>query len=601
MEVPVHVLDTAKNLPDKPGVYQFFDKNDKIIYVGKAKSLKKRVASYFNRIKDNFKTHLLVKKIYKIEYIEVSTEADALLLENNLIKNHQPKYNILLKDDKSFPWIVIKNEDFPRVFYTRNIIKDGSEYIGPFTSVVMVKTLLDLVKRLFKIRTCNLPLTSDRIAENKFKKCLEYHLGNCLAPCEGLQSFEDYNNQIEQIRNIIKGNLTEVKNYLKYLMHQYAQALDFEEAEKVKEKMEMLDRYQSKSTIVNPKLNNIEVYAYVEDDHSGYVNFLMIRNGAIVQAHTMELVKRISEDKADLLAFGIAEMKSRLNFNASERIVPFEVNFSVDNAKYTIPKVGDKLHLLQLAERNALNYKKEKDKRISIDKEIKTSVENRLEMVKKDLRLRDLPYHIECFDNSNIQGSNPVAACVVFRNGLPAKKEYRHFHIKSVTGPDDFGSMKEIVYRRYKRMLDEHQKLPQLIIIDGGKGQLSAAVESLKALSIYDQTAIVGIAKRLEEIYFPGDSLPIYMDKTSYTLKLIQQARNEAHRFGISFHRNARSKEFTQSALDSIKGIGPKTKDVLLAHFKNVHEIKSTDLPTLEKIVGKQKAEIIFNYFNNEI
>ncbi|NBC84444.1 MAG: excinuclease ABC subunit C [Bacteroidetes bacterium] len=580
-------------LPDRPGVYQFYDKSDQIIYVGKAKSLKKRVASYFNKSNtQNFKTSLLVKNIYSIQYVEVQTEADALLLENNMIKNYQPRYNVLLKDDKSFPWICIKNEPFPRIFHTRQVVKDGSDYFGPFTSVVMVKTLLDLVRAMYKIRTCNLDLSKENIDQGKFKVCLEYHLENCLGPCENLQSEKDYNEQIQQIKEIIKGNLSTVKEHLNKIMMEYAEKLKFEEAEKVKEKIGMLSRYQSKSTIVNPKISNVEVYAYTEDEKSAFINFLKVHKGAIVQSHNMEIVKKMVEDKKDILAYTIAEMRNRLQQTSREILLPFEIDFMDGAIKYTIPKRGDKLHLLELAKRNAFNFRNERNKqKEAYFKNSRDTII--LEGIRKDLRLTELPKRIECFDNSNIQGNNPVAACVVFKNARPAKKEYRHYHIKSVKGPDDFASMREVVFRRYKRRLAEKEELPDLVVIDGGKGQLNAAMDSLSQLGLSAGIPIIGIAKKLEEIYFPGDSVPLYIDKNSSTLKVIQQIRNEAHRFGITFHRQTRDRKMVASELDGIRGIGEKSKSLLLDHFGTVDAIKKASGKELAGLIGKAKAEIL--------
>lgn len=586
------------NLPDSPGVYQFIDKNNIIIYIGKAKSLKKRVNTYFKTKKhENNKLNVLVKNIYSLQYIVVESESDALLLENNLIKKYQPKYNVQLKDDKSFPWICIKNERFPRVFYTRNIIDDGSKYFGPYTSLNMVRTLLNLIKQLYKLRTCNFNLTDENIKSEKFKVCLEYHIGNCLAPCIGNQSANDYNEQINQIKYILKGNINSVSQYLKKLMDQFANDFKYEEAQQIKDKIEIIEKYKSKSTIVNPKINNIDVFSIINDKSIAYVNYIKVLNGGIIQSHTVELKKMLNESLEDLLVYAILDIREKVNSDAKEILVPFKILHQIKGIKITQPIKGDRKRLLELSERNAKYYKIEKNKRIESSKKF-SKVEKLLQNVQKDLKLKEKPVFIECFDNSNIQGTNPVAACVVFKNGKPLKKEYRRFNIKSVKGPNDFASMEEVVYRRYKRLIDEKKPLPQLIIIDGGKGQLSSALNSLKRLKIDNKTGIIGIAKKLEELYFPGDSIPVYLDKNSETLKLIQNLRNEAHRFGISFHRQKRSKAQILSEIEKINGIGEKTKTKLFENLKSIHSIKNSSLKDLTKIIGKDKAKIIFNYFN---
>jgi len=554
-----YFANLLKTLPDSPGVYQYFDKKEQIIYIGKAKSLKKRVSSYFhNDHLNNGKVRVMVSKIFDLQYIVVSTESDALLLENNLIKKYKPRYNILLKDDKTYPWICVKNELFPRIFQTRNFIKDGSQYFGPYTSVVMVRTLLDLIRQLFPLRTCHLPLSIQSIHAGKFKVCLEYHLGNCKGPCIGLQSEEEYNQSIFQIRDILKGNTIQVLQFLRTRMKDYSSSYKFEEAEMVRQKIEILEKFQSKSAVVNPAINDVDVFSFVSEKNFAAVNFMKVMNGSIIHSHTVEMVNRLDEEKEELLALAVTEIRDRLNSISKEIILPFSVGDVFPGAFVTIPKIGDKKVLLELSERNAKYYMLERNRNRE-----KANPESRferiMETIQKDLHLTELPSHIECFDNSNIQGTNPVAACVVFKKARPAKSEYRHFNVKTVEGPNDFASMEEIVFRRYRRLLDEGLSLPQLIVIDGGKGQLSAAVNSLKQLEIYGKVAIVGIAKRLEEIYFPGDSIPIYLDKQSETLKLIQQIRDEAHRFGITFHRDKRSKSMSISVFDGIAGIGPKT------------------------------------------
>ena len=583
-------------IPSKPGVYQFFDSSGNMIYVGKAKDLKKRTTSYFSKNQSG-KTIVMLKKAAELRHIVVDNESDALLLENNLIKQHQPRYNILLKDDKTYPWICIKDEPFPRVFSTRNVIKDGSLYFGPYTSGLMVKTLLELIRQLFQLRTCKLNLTAKNIASGKFRPCFEYHLGNCKAPCIALQTEDDYAENIKQINNILRGNISSVLDNLKHLMIAYSKNLRFEEAQKIKEKIELLSKYQSRSTVVSSTIKDVDVYAMTQDIDDTYVNYLKVVDGAVIQSYTLDLKSRVNEEKESLLGFAITEIRQRLSSNSPEIIIPFKPDILFNKIRYTIPEKGEKLKLLQLAERNAIYYKLEQRKRKENYHPAGRTGKN-LEKLKSDLHMPELPVHIECFDNSNIMGINPVAACVVFRNGRPSKKDYRHFNIKTVSGPDDFSSMEEIVFRRYKRMLDEKQGLPQLIIIDGGKGQLSSAVKSIGRLGLSDRISIIGIAKKLEEIYFPGDSIPIYLDKNSISLKIIQQIRNEAHRFGINFHRDKRSSGMTKSDLDMIRGIGDKTKEILLRKIGSVEKIKNTSMENLQKIVGKHKASILAQYFN---
>jgi excinuclease ABC subunit C len=584
-----------QSLPDLPGVYQYFDKDNKILYVGKAKSLKKRVASYFTKSHDNYKTSVLVKKIERIEHIVVATETDALLLENNLIKKLQPRYNILLKDDKSYPWICIKKEPFSRIFSTRKMIKDGSEYFGPYTNFKIVYTLLDLIKELYPLRTCSYDLSASHIENQKYKVCLEYHIGNCKGPCEGHESLEDYQTQVEAIRQILKGNFKDSLKDFKSKMTFFAENMQFEEAQKIKNKIEILQNYQSKSTILNPKISNLDVFSIISDETVAYVNFLQIAHGAIIRSHTLELKKKLDESDQELLALAIIELRARFDLNAKEVVVPFEVDLG-EHIKITVPQLGDKKQILELSERNARYQRLEQLKQMQIvDPERHT---NRImAQMKKDLRLSVEPRYIECFDNSNIQGSNPVAACVVFKEGKPSKKDYRHFNIKTVEGPDDFASMEEVVFRRYKRLLEEKQPLPQLIIIDGGKGQLSSALKSLDELNLRGKIAIIGIAKRLEELYYPGDSVPLYLDKKSETLKIIQQLRNEAHRFGITHHRDKRSKSALQNSLESIPGIGEKTMIMLLKHFKSVKRLNLAPEIEISKVVGVSKAKKIYDFY----
>lgn len=583
-------------LPNSPGVYQFYDKEEKILYVGKAKNLKKRVSSYFNKTHDNGKTKVLVKKIVYIKHIVVDTESDALLLENNLIKKYKPRYNVLLKDDKTYPWICIKNERFPRVFYTRNLIKDGSEYFGPYTNMKTVRVLLDLIKSVYPLRTCNYDLSAEKINAHKYKVCLEYHLGNCKGPCEGYQTTEEYQRQIVEIKDILKGNFKSSLHYFKTQMKFLASEMRFEEAQDFKEKIEVLENYQAKTTIVNPKINNVDVFSIISDESYAYINFLQLSHGAIIRSHTLELKKKLNETDEELLQLGIIEIRQRFKSHSRELYLPFPV--TVDrNLKVTIPKLGDKKRILELSERNAKYFRMERFKQLKVTDPDRHT--NRImAQMKKDLRLSEEPRHIECFDNSNIQGTNPVAACVVFKNGKPAKKEYRHYNIKTVVGPDDFASMEEVVFRRYKRLLEENQPLPQLIVIDGGKGQLSSALKSLDALELRGKIAIIGIAKRLEEIYFPGDSIPLYLDKKSESLKIVQQLRNEAHRFGITFHRKKRSNAAINSELEEIEGVGEKTATDLLKSFKSVKRIKEASIEKLAEVVGMSKAQKIYNTFH---
>ncbi len=587
-----------KTLPSQPGVYQYYDKEGAILYVGKAKNLKKRVSSYFTKTHDNGKTRVLVKKIASIKHIVVETETDALLLENNLIKKHMPRYNVMLKDDKSYPWICIKKERFPRVFSTRRIFKDGSEYFGPYTSMKTVSTLLDLIKGLYPLRTCNYHLSQEKIDVGKYKVCLEFHLGNCKGACEGLETEQEYRNNVKAIKEILKGNFKDSLVQFKMQMKQFAENMLFEEAQKIKEKIEVLENYQAKSTIVNPKISNVDVFSIMSDESYGYVNFLQLSYGSIIRSHTLEVKKKLDETDLQLLELAIIEIRQRFNSNSKEVYVPFKVDLGHD-VKVTVPKLGDKKHILDLSLRNAKYYRMERfkqDKIVDPDRHA-----NRImAQMKADLRLSGEPRHIECFDNSNIQGTHPVAACVVFKNGKPSKKDYRHFNIKTVEGPDDFASMEEVVYRRYKRLVEEQQPLPQLIIIDGGKGQLSSALKSLDALNLRGKIAIIGIAKRLEELFYPNDPIPLYLDKKSETLKIIQQLRNEAHRFGIEHHRNKRSKSALNTELETISGIGDKTVVELLKHFKSAKRVANAKLDELEAVVGLSRAEKIYNYYHNK-
>ena len=593
----------AASLPTEPGVYRFIAKDGIILYVGKAKNLKNRLASYFGERKHmRNKTRILVKNSDHIEYTIVETETDALLLENTLIKKYQPRYNVMLKDGKSYSYICIKKERFPRVLITRKVFKDGSTYFGPYTSRFRMKNILDLIKELFPLRTCTHHLSEKNIKAGKFKVCLEYHIKNCLGACEGFESEEEYNNKITQIKNILKGNFGAVKQHFKNEMQRHAANLDFEKAQVLKIQLTAFEDYQGKSTVVSTTIRDVDVFSIATDETQAYVNYLKVVNGVLINTYTLEMTKNLNDDEKDLLAFAIPDLREKFNSIAGELILPFEVSLAEKDLNQTIPKIGDKKKLLELSEKNVKYFllQKRKEEISKIKKQ--TSSERILRTLQQDLHMDDLPLHIECFDNSNIQGSNPVASCVVFRNAKPAKRDYRHFHIKTVVGPDDFASMEEVVYRRYKRMLKEAKSLPQLIIIDGGKGQLSSAVKSLKALNLFGKITIVGIAKRLEEIFFPGDSIPLYINKKSESLKLIQQARNEAHRFAISFHRDVRSKNFIGTELTSIPGIGQKTADKLLQHFGSVKKIKTAKEKDLLKIIGKSATKKILDYFekNNQ-
>ncbi len=585
------------SLPDSPGVYRYYDGEGKILYVGKAKNLKKRVSSYFNKAPESGKLRVLVRKIKDIRFIVTETELDALLLENNLIKKLQPRYNIMLKDDKTYPWLCIKKEPFPRVFSTRHVLNDGSEYYGPYASVRMMKTLLDIIRKLYPLRTCKLSLTPKNIQKGKFKVCLEYHLGNCKAPCVGKQAEEDYLKTINEIRAIIKGNLSEVIDSLRKFMLEYAEKQEFENAQLVKEKLEILENYKSKSTIVNPRIHNVDVFSVLDEDNQAYVNFLKVMNGSIVQAHTVEIKKKLNETPAEILTFAIVDFRQRFGSHADEIIVPFQPEMSWDEVKITVPVRGDKKQLLELSRRNTKYFRMERQKQ----QELVDPDRHRrriLEKMKQDLRLTALPEVIECFDNSNIQGAYPVASMVQFVKAKPNKKAYRHFNIKTVEGPDDFASMEEIIMRRYGRLQKEGKTLPQLIVVDGGKGQLSAAVKSLKHLGLYGKTGIIGIAKKLEELYFPNDPLPLYLDKKSETLRVIQQLRDEAHRFGITHHRKRRRKGTLKSELTEIEGIGTHTAKKLLATLKSVKKIKEANEDDLANLIGKSKARLVYLHFH---
>jgi len=593
-----HLDGIVKALPHKPGVYQFLDDKNRIIYVGKAKDLKKRVSSYFSKINSiSGKVQMLVRKIADIRYIVVSTEQDALLLENNLIKKYRPRYNVALKDDKTFPWICVKNEPFPRIFPTRSLIRDGSEFFGPYANVRLMHTLLGLIRQLFPLRNCSLNLSDKNIRAGKFKICLEYHIGNCKGPCVGFQSMEDYDLSVQGIRNIIKGNVTVVTRQLKELMMDYAARQEFEKAHLVKERYLALEKYQSKSTVVNPGINDVDVFSIISDVTTAYVNFMKVMNGAIIQVHTIEIQKKLDEPDEELLPIAITDIRERFESGSPEVIVPFDPGYELSQVVFTVPKIGDKKKLLELSQRNVRYYQLEKEKQKEmVDPEHKSR--RILETMRKDLRMSELPEHIECFDNSNIHGDFPVAAMVCFKQAKPDKTEYRHFNIKTVEGPNDYASMEEIVYRRYKRLLEENRSLPQLIIVDGGKGQLSAAMSSLKKLKLTGNITIIGIAKKLEEIYYPHDPLPMYLDKKSETLRIIQQMRDEAHRFGITHHRKRREKGTVRSVLTDIPGIGYSTTQQLLWKFKSVKRIREASPEELQEVIGKAKAKLVFEFFN---
>lgn len=584
-------------IPEQPGVYRYFNQEGAIIYIGKAKDLRKRVSSYFTKNDHSHRISKMVQQIARVEFTIVNNEQEAFLLENSLIKHHQPRYNIDLKDDKTYPYICIKKESFPRVFLTRTIIKDGSEYLGPYTSVNNVRTVLSMLVQLFPIRNCTLNLNQKSIAEGKFKVCLEYHMKNCLGPCEAHQSEEEYNESIAQIRELLKSNFSTVINYLKRKMNEYAEQMDFERANDFKEKIEMLKSYQTRSTVVNPRLNNIDVYGYTETETHAFINYLKIGNGTIIQTRAFEVKKVLDESREEILQRAVIENSFSNNIHVEELILPFSVDVPFNAVTVTVPLAGDKKKLLDLSTRNALYAREEKIKQ-SLTAEEKNPSFRIMRTLKEDLKLKDLPRHVECFDNSNLQGSNPVSACVVFKDAKPSKNDYRIFNVKTVDGPNDFATMEEVIYRRYKRMLEEGQPLPQLVIVDGGKGQLSSAVESLKKLDLYGKIPVVGIAKRLEEIYFPDDSLPLYINKKSESLKLIQRMRDEAHRFGITRHRAKRSKTAIQSELTGIKGIGEKTMELLLKKYKSVKKLSQVSEGELAEVVGTSKAQLLVQYFS---
>ena len=587
-----------KNIPHKPGVYQYYDGHNELIYIGKAKDLKNRVNSYFNNDshKINAKTRVLVGKIQFITFTIVDTEIDAWLLENSLIKKYQPRYNVMLKDDKTYPWIIIKNERFPRIFWTRRLIKDGSKYLGPYPSVSMMHSILDLIKETYPLRSCSLPLNEPNIAAKKFKVCLEYQIGNCKGPCENLQSEADYIKSIEEIKDILSGKIGYILRNIKQEIEKASKDLNFELAFKLNRKFELLEKYQSKSTIVNSSITEVDVYSIASDEKLAFVNYLKVVNGTIIQTQTIEIKKKLDESDAELLSIAISEFRARYASDSKEIIVPFEMEVEDENVKFTVPKQGEKKKLLELSQKNVLFFKKDKlDQYEKLNPDLRT--DRVLSQMQKDLHLKDLPIHIECFDNSNFQGDYPVSAIVVFKNARPSKKDYRHFNVKTVEGPNDFATMEEAVYRRYKRILEEGETLPQLVIIDGGKGQLTSAVKSLKKLNILDKLTVIGIAKRLEELYFPGDQYPISLDKKSESLKLIQQLRDEAHRFGITFHRKKRDKGTLNTELEKIDGIGKTTADKLLTHFKSVKKIRVATSTELAQVLNKNQITSLLEYF----
>ena len=596
-----YITSLLSTIPEKPGCYQYYDAKGTVIYVGKAKNLRKRISSYFQKEHENRKTRVLVKQIYDLRYIVVDSEADALLLENNLIKQYRPRYNVLLKDDKTYPSIVIKNEPFPRIFQTRNIIRDGSLYYGPYSSVHFIRTLLHLIKELYPIRNCKHALTPEAIRSGKYKVCLQYHIKRCKAPCVGMQLAEEYNRNIADIKEILKGNSSKVSELLLERMKVLAEEMRFEEAQEVKRQYDLVESFRLKSTVV-PMLHNVDVFSLDENETSFFINYMHVGSGAIVQVYTIEYQKKLDDEQKEyVLGLGIVEMRERFRSHANEIIVPFiPEGVFPEGISFTVPQRGDKRKLLELSLQNAKQYKVDKLKRSE-----KFNPEQRatrlLTTIQKDLHLPVLPMQIECFDNSNIQGTNPVAACVVFKKAKPSKKDYRHFHIKTVVGPDDFASMREIVTRRYTRLLEEKAPLPQLIIIDGGKGQLNAATEVLRELNLLGKITIVGLAKRLEEIFYPGDPFPLVLDKTSETLKVIQHLRDEAHRFGITFHRHMRSKGQIVSELDTIKGIGEKTKEALLKKYKSVKRIREAPSAELEELIGKKKATLVAEGLGMEV
>jgi excinuclease ABC subunit C len=595
------IRNILRALPDNPGVYQFYDSAETLLYVGKAKNLKKRVTSYFNKEAGlSGKITVLVRKVADIKTIIVDSEYDALLLENSLIKKYQPRYNVMLKDDKTYPWICIKNESFPRIFPTRSLVRDGSQYFGPYASVRMMNNLLELIRQIYPLRTCGFKLNETNIKLRKIKVCLEYHIGNCKGPCEGLQSQEDYDDTIREIREIVKGNIHSVGQQLRKLMLESAAQYDFEKAQMIKEKLELLEKYQSKSTVVSQSVNNVDVFTILEDQQTGYVNFMKVINGSIVQAQTVEIRKKLDETAEDLLLIALADMRERKLSDGKEILLPFPIHIDIPGVEIQIPVRGEKKKLIELSQRNAYYFKTEKEKKLELTDPERHS-KRILERMKLDLHLKELPDYIECFDNSNIQGDYAVSAMVVFRKAKPSKKDYRHFNIRTVQGPDDFASMQEVITRRYKRLIEEKTPLPQLIIVDGGKGQLSAAVNSLELLGLKGKIGVIGIAKKLEEIYYPNDPLPLYLNKKSETLRIIQQMRDEAHRFGITHHRKKREKQTTKTELTEIKGIGDNVADLLLRKFRSVKKVSGASVEELEKTIGKKRAGLVYNHFNPKV
>ncbi|HOY16319.1 MAG TPA: excinuclease ABC subunit UvrC [Haliscomenobacter sp.] len=589
-------------IPKDPGVYRFINEDDTILYVGKAKNLKNRLSSYFGERKDRlFRTQLMVKNAERIEFTIVETETDALLLESSLIKEYQPRYNVMLKDDRTYSYICIKKEPFPRVFFTRRVIRDGSIYFGPYTSKVRTQIIWELLRQLFPLRTCQLNLAPENIAAGKFKVCLEYHIKNCQGPCEGFEDLASYNAKIEQIKNILKGNFGAVIQHFRGLMNAHAEKMEFEKAQAIKEKLTAFEDYQAKSTVVSSSIRDVDVFSIASDEKEAYINYLRVVNGVIIHTHTQELVVNLEEEEADLLAYTIPLIRDRFNSIAPELILPFEVQMTDKNLTTTVPKIGEKRKLLELSLKNVQYYRAQKKRDDASKTKRQSPAERILRTLQADLQMSEVPMHIECFDNSNIQGSNPVSSCVVFKNAKPSKQDYRHFKVKTVIGPNDFDTMKEVVFRRYRRLLDENQPLPQLVIIDGGKGQLSAAMESIVELGLTGKMTIIGIAKRLEEIFFPGDSVPLYINKKSESLKLIQQARNEAHRFAITFHRDQRSKNFIDTELNNIPGIGEKTAQKLLTHFGSVRKIREALASELIEVLGMAKAKVVKAYFDKEV
>ncbi len=589
----------VKSLSKSPGVYQFLDSSNTIIYIGKAKNLKNRVSSYFNKVQfENRKTKLLVSKIVDIRTIKVDSEMDALLLENALVKKYQPKYNVQLKDDKTYPWICIKNEPFPRISTTRRVIKDGSKYFGPYPSVKIVRQIINLLIENFKIRNCSHDLTKAKLSQQELKNSVEYYIGNCKGCCQGEVSIDEYNERIKSVSRVLKGNVSGVIRELKQQMRTASEKFLYEEAQQFKLKISALEKHQAKSAVVSASISNVDVFSIVDDEHHGYINYIKVIEGAINQSRMIEVKKKLNEDKIELLEKAIADVIQQSELSIKELILPFEINIPT-TLKVTVPERGEKRELVAISQKNAFYYMKEKQRKEAL-KNPQVSADRILKTIQKDLRLKDIPFHMECFDNSNFQGSEPVAACVVFKNAKPSKKEYRHFNIKTVVGPDDFSSMEEVVFRRYKRLLEENKSLPQLIILDGGKGQLSSAVKSLKKLDLIGKVAVVSIAKKLEEIFFPGDKLPLFIDKKSESLKVIQQMRNEAHRFGIQHHRKRRIKGTLKSELTMIEGVGEKTMKLLIQQFSSIEQIKTKSISDLASVVGNSKASAIYNYFSNQ-